>query len=66
MKDEQGDRYLIKKCVLKKPQQVMGKMNRMQNMLNRFQQVVDKINKMQKVLDKFQQVMDKKTGCRIC
>ena len=35
----------MKKWVLKKPQQVMGKINRVQKMLGKFQQVVDKIQR---------------------
>ena len=45
MKEEQGEGYLIKKLVSEKPQQVMGKMNSMQEMLEKFQQVVDNINR---------------------
>ena len=52
MKEEQGEGYLIKKWVLEKPQQVMGKMNRVQKMLEKFQQVhgQDKL-RLQKMLE---------------
>ena len=53
------DRYLMKKSVLEKPQQVIGKMNRVQKMLDKFQQVLNKTHRVQKILDKFQEVMDK-------
>ena len=59
MKEEQGEGYLMKWWVLEKPQQVMGKMDRVQKMLDKFQQVVDKINRTPEVQDKHQQVIGK-------
>ena len=38
---------------MEKPQQVMGKMNRVQKMLGKFWQVIDKINRTLEVLGKF-------------
>ena len=56
----------MRKWVLEKPQQVVGKMNRLQKMVGKPKQVMGKMNRLQKMVGKFQQVMARYTGCRRC
>ena len=59
MKEEQREGYLMKRWDIEKPQQVTGKMYRVQKMLDKFQQVMDLINWTLEMQDKLQQVLGK-------